>query len=488
MMRKKVKELMKDTSIYGMTTVISRLVGFILLPLYTHYLTPKDYGIIAMLGLFQSVFLPLGNLGLKSAVFRYISKAETAEEESMVFSTVYFSSLVITLVVGLLCLLFAKPLTLLLLDEAAYLNIFLITLATAALSSLSTIFSAFLRIKRAVWKASIGGLLNLIISVFASIILVVYFHTGVLGTVIGAFVGCLSMQLYFFFAVHAPSIKLFNLQELKVMLRYSLPFLPHQLQAVGLALFAQFMLKEMMSLEDAGLYNIAWKFCLPLNMAIEAFQTSWGAYKFEIYKKDANAKQTFSSFFSIYFITTCTLYLATALFGWFFLKLTIHYNFHAAHHLIPVLALIPLFNGAYYMMGSGIGFGDKPKRLPAISLIGLIIIIAVSYLLIPPLLAIGAGIANAIGWAVMSALVFMYGQSIYKIPINWKIPILLMAEVLLLIILSYGTVNTLSSNIYTCILAFMLFTGTNIVFLLKTKKGSEIFDKFLLRFKNTQPN
>ena len=77
-MLKKIKELLKDVGVYGITSIASQFIGFLLLPLYTSYLSPTDYGILAMVGIVKSLFITLGNLGLKSAVMRFVSKSKNA--------------------------------------------------------------------------------------------------------------------------------------------------------------------------------------------------------------------------------------------------------------------------------------------------------------------------------------------------------------------------------------------------------------------------
>ena len=64
-MFRRLKDLSADTILYGLSSASAQLIGFLLLPLYTKYLTPEDYGILAMLTIVTALFVPLFGVGLK---------------------------------------------------------------------------------------------------------------------------------------------------------------------------------------------------------------------------------------------------------------------------------------------------------------------------------------------------------------------------------------------------------------------------------------
>ena len=72
--------------------------------------------------------------------------------------------------------------------------------------------------------------------------------------------------------VSVPNLRLFDRRRLREALLYSYPYIPHYLFGVVLTMFGQFMIKEMLSIEAAGLYNIAYRFSLPLVFIVDAFK------------------------------------------------------------------------------------------------------------------------------------------------------------------------------------------------------------------------
>src|SRR5262249_38995936 len=86
-MLKKVLNLAGDVATYGLSSVIGQVVQFFLLPIYTYYLTPKEYGISAMLLIVTMLFGPLANLGMTNAIFRRFNQAPNDAAGRVVLGT-----------------------------------------------------------------------------------------------------------------------------------------------------------------------------------------------------------------------------------------------------------------------------------------------------------------------------------------------------------------------------------------------------------------
>ena len=472
-MLEKIKELLKDTSIYGVTSIASQLIGFFLLPLYTSYLSPKDYGILAMVSIISSLFTSIGNLGLKSATMRFISRAKTKSEEWSYYVTIYFTSLTFSCFLFALCAFFSSQLSLLFMDDTGLYSLVLVALTSAWVSTLSMIPSSFLRIKRKVVTASIGGILNLVVTIVSTILMVVACKMGVIGAVLGPLVGGIFQKLYFLYHVPLKNITLFDYSKLQESLKYSLPYVPHYLLGVGLAMFGQFIVKEILSIEQAGLYNIAWRFCLPLVFIVEAFNKSWGPYQFEIYENDPNAKQTYRTFFSLYVAGTCILFFGISFFGEYVLRFVVQENFHEAAAIIPYLALIPLAKGIYLMLSTATYYASSPKYLPLISFAGVVALVILAYWLTPILGANGAALATGIGWLAMALCAHIYAQRIYFIPYDWNIvsPIWIIIIVFILFNLQSNWLDSTSLIFRSFILLLILLVTVTLFFKSQTEKA-----------------
>lgn len=419
-MLNKLKELGKDTSIYGMSKVLSQLLNFILVPIYTGYLSPTDYGILAMTTLYSTLFTPLVNMGLTAAVFRFITYTETDQERKRIISTGHIAVICLALVGLCFSLLFLPQINTVLLNKNVSTSYLSISVFTAFFSSIDAMPLAILRIERKAKKVATISLANLILSMGTTILLVIVFKYGVYGSLYGLLIANIVTAIYMFSQVTRPNLKYFSWAELKRMLGFGLPTVPHHLQAIGMSMYGQFMVKTMLSIEQAGLYNIAWKFTMPLVMITNAIQQSWGPYKFHLHKAEGEkAAFTFGSIFNYYLAAILFIFTMMALWMPYVFVWSVNPKFYEAESLLVYLSLIPVCTGVYWMMGTGTELGKSMKLLPFISFSGFMVTFLTAAIFINKFGTAGAGIATSSGWLVMAVLVYFYAQSIFHVSYDW---------------------------------------------------------------------
>ena len=172
----------------------------------------------------------------------------------------------------------------------------------------------------------------------------------------------------------------FDRSTWREMLSYGLPFVPHHLQAVALALFGQYMVREMLGFDEAGLFNMASKFAMPVVFVVTAVQNSWVAYKFQIHAEDEDPKAFFRSTFTYYVAAITYLWVGVSLWGPEMVRLMTTSGFHPAALLVWAVSLVPLAQGIYFMSGTGMELSDNTRPFPLISLAGLVTVVAGAYL------------------------------------------------------------------------------------------------------------
>jgi O-antigen/teichoic acid export membrane protein len=240
----------------------------------------------------------------------------------------------------------------------------------------------------------------------------------------GLVLGTLAAETAFLILAFACTWGLFELRldraVWKSMLSYGLPFLPHRLQAVALAQFGQYMVREMLGLDEAGIYNVAVKFALPVGLIVNAIQEAWVPYKFQMHAQEADARPIFRSMFTYYIAGLSYLWVGVSLWGFDAVRvMTTNPAFHAAAMLIPVLALLRVSQGIYFMMGTGVELSEKTGAYPLISLAGLATVVVGALTLVGPLGALGAALASVLCWLVMTVVVYVLAQRRLDIPYDW---------------------------------------------------------------------
>jgi O-antigen/teichoic acid export membrane protein len=420
MLFNRLKDFGKDASLYGMSQIVGQLIGFFLIPLYTTYLTPTDYGVMTLLGFYTLFYSPLSHLGFQGAMFRFVGLSKKIEDESSYISTAVKPVVVIAVFFSLLSQAFVGILEKTLLNSQEYTVLLTITIWGALPASLSQFGYSLLRVKRKVQAIFWLNNFNFILSVGLNIWFIVGLKMGLMGiTLAGAFSGIIAFLSVWYFA-NIPINKDFNKSKFKEMALYGLPNVPHYLFAIVMMFFGQYMINRMLSPGDLGLYAIAWKFCLPLAAIVGIIQSSWSAYKLDLVRTDEHSKDTLGKFALLIIMIFVILYMTLVAIGPYALELMANNAYHDAGRYIGFLALIPLFNGIYYSLGSGISLGAKQYLIPAISATGCCAAIGTSFLFIPSFGIPGAGISTSIGWATMAILGLFYGQSNFKINFDLK--------------------------------------------------------------------
>lgn len=419
MFKKKLLGLASDSAIYGLSSSLSRLVGLIMLPVLGGFLTKAEFGVMFVLSIVSLLFAPLANLGMTNAVFRRFNQQKDPGYRARVLSTGLVSILVSSTILLIVTQIFAESIAKAVVGEASATPLVRITLVTATFNSISVIFIVALRAARRVKTAATMILLKVVVYFAATVVLVVGFDLGLKGVVLGSLIGevCVgaAQLLVTFREFRSPPER----HLWREMIAYGLPFAPHQLQAVGLELFGIYMVRELLGLEAAGLYGVASRFASPVTLIVNSVQTSWVPYKFHIHAEDTNPEAFFQSALVYYLAGLSYLWMGVSLWGPELLRVIMPDQFEPAGLLIWATALIPALHGVYFMAGTGFELQNKTRSMPLVSFLGLATVIAAAFALTSSLGALGAALASALAWLVMSVTIYVLSQRRFPINYDW---------------------------------------------------------------------
>jgi O-antigen/teichoic acid export membrane protein len=294
-----------------------------------------------------------------------------------------------------------------------------LSLLSATIASIGAVPRVMLRASRRVRIVAMLNIAAVLFTTLPTVWLVVVQQQGVRGVVIGILIGDICTALASFACTIGEFRLAFSRPVWKSMLSYGLPFVPHHLQAVGLIVFGQYMVREMLGLDEAGLYNVATKFAMPVSFVVNAVQNSWAAYKFQIHAEDENPAAFFRSTFTYYIAALTYLWVGVALWGPEVVRLMTGPAFHDASLLIWATGLVPVVQGIYYMSGTGMELSNNTRPFPLVSLAGLVTVIGSAMILVPASGALGAAWATALGWGAMSAVMYYFAQRRLSIDYDW---------------------------------------------------------------------
>ena len=133
-----VKTIIKHSSVYGIANLLQKGVGFLMIPVYTHYLSPSEYGILELMDLTITVITMLIGMGLGSAIIRFYSHYENAEDKNEVFTTSLIFTFVLCLIAVSCLECFTKYFAEIVLGDAKYYRYFQIIFIAMGLQTIAS--------------------------------------------------------------------------------------------------------------------------------------------------------------------------------------------------------------------------------------------------------------------------------------------------------------------------------------------------------------
>ena len=412
-----MRRLASDTLIYGLGSVANQALAFLLLPLYTRYLTPADYGTLALIGAGGSILSLVAAVGIHSGLTRVYFDYESEDERAVVVFTGLAFGLVAASVVAAPLLLLSGRLAPLLLENvpqaAVYWNLAVILYSLAALNSISL---AILQIHQRARAYVTCSLLGLIGSLLVSIDLVAVSGRGIRGVLEGQLFGVV-VQLSLGFLASLPRLRAaWRGRPLREMLLFAVPLLPTNLAAWGLGLADRWFLQRFASLTEVGLYSLGYRFGSAFEtLFVRPFSLAWAPYLFSILD-DPGHRQVCARVLEYYTVIGGFLVLGLGLFGGDVIRVISDPSFFAADRVIFWIGLGCLLRGSTFITVAGIHVRKKTHCSAYAYGAGVVLNLALVWLWIPRYGMMGAAFAMVTTFGAISLALAGMAQRLHPIP------------------------------------------------------------------------
>lgn len=443
-MLKNLKELFKDSLIYGASSLLSQFASFFLIPFYTKELSPVDYGIFSISAICLTFLTPIAGLNMDGTLFRFYSLTDNYHDKIRYLSaaTVVKTIGVIILVAFLLPLFEVINITIFegLLSKKQY---FLI-LSTFIVESFSTLTIAKLRSERKVLRIAYNNIITLIAGLGFSIYFVLIIKMKVDGVLLAALLSAIIKAiLYLRESLQSFSFSQVRLSVMKKMLDYGLPLIPHKIQAQIIVVATLFIINNRLGIAYAGLYAVAQKMSKPFSFVVNMVQQSWTPYKFHIHKTENNSQIAFRDIISFYWLLLLFLWSLLSLFTPLIFKFLVDEKYWTGIPYVPFIMFVSLAQAFYFTVTTGFELNENQKKIILGSFMGVISMLLTASLTInfyPPYFFI---LSQAVAFFVMAFILLPEARRI----INIDYPFL---PALTLFIFSAGciTINHYYENLF----------------------------------------
>ncbi len=442
-MRDVMQKMGRHGVIFSVGLLLSRLVGFILMPILTRTLGREPFGIHDLLALTGQLVAMAAALGLPSAVFRwYVYEAKSDEERLLALRAGFRSTAITTLAVGSVAALFAVPIARALTGADGYAHLFLLVLLTYFLSNLRNVCIAILRAEYRSTQFLTVYSAEFLVCVALNLYFVVVRDMGVAGLIWSNLIGsavALGLALRFERRVLGGLLGLGAAGPLRAMLRFSLPLVPQAIAFFLLDTLDRYcftwLLPADVAREQVGLYGRGATFASILHaVMIMPLATLWPNVFYELAKRDSGPRD----------IGRCTSYYA-AVAGFLAVGLAVvarplvqlmtDAQFHACHVVVPILALSIVAFGANEFTRAGFLIRGKTHLLPFLVFGAVVVNVGLNVVLIPRLGLVGAAWSSVAAYVVLLVASDLVGRRLYRVEYEWSrlLRVVLVAAVLVAI-------------------------------------------------------
>lgn len=418
-MLSKLKELTKDTAIYGISTMVGRFLNFILVPFFTNIFDPNEYGYVMLLyayiGLFNIIFV----YGLDSAFLKYAAFKEIGDEKDN-FSTPYLSILLTSIVFTFVIILLKNPIgyAINLPEHFNYLIIYSVLIIF--FDSNSSIPFLKLRLERKAKFFSLLKVLNISINIAANFILILKFKFGIEAIFISNLIAS-ALTLIFLLPTILKSFRpKIHLLLYKRLLKFGIPYLPAGLAVMMVQVIDVPILQALTDVDTVGIYKANYKLGIFMMLFVSMFQYAWQPF-FLNNAKEENAKEIFSKVLTYFTVVGSVLLVVLSLFISELVKINfagfylLGQKYWSGISIVPIILLGYFFNGLYVVFSAGIYIEEKSIFAPIVTGLGALVNVVVNYAFIPSLNIIGAALATLASYVVMAVGYYLVTQKYYHI-------------------------------------------------------------------------
>lgn len=420
--------------IYGLSTILARIINFLFVPIYTRLLCPESYGVVTEFMAYIAVLQVVLVMGLETGCFRFANKEGV--DSKKVYANAFVTVFCISATFLALMIAFASPISSALGYEG-YQSCIMYMGGILALDSITAILFAKLRQENKALKFAVLKTIKIITETVANLILFLWFpkHVDSAGwllnfipstpdfsyVILAIFISCIVCGILFIPDLLKLSFKL-DIKLLKQMLAYSLPLMVAALPGVvndflDRILFRYFDTNAEAWRSSLGLYQAAVKLAVIMNLFIQMFRYAAEPFFFRR-AKDKDSRSLYASV-QEYFTAFCGLVFLGVILYIDIIALILGPQFRSAVGVVPIMLLSYMILGMLFNVSMWYKLSGKTNMAIWITLSGLVVTALIIVIFMPEYSYWAAAYGHLASYIVMFAISSILGAKYYPIPYRW---------------------------------------------------------------------
>jgi O-antigen/teichoic acid export membrane protein len=405
----------KSFSIYLGASFIEKGLSFLILPIFTFYLAPSDFGMLSLLSSLFVFVLPVISLGTQSAI-SVAFFTQTKSDYSVYVSSTLLIPTIIAAALLLLTIVFGSVLS-------AWLGVPKIWLVAIPFFSLLSIFSSTLlidyQIKQEAYKYGIFSLSSSSINMVLSLSLVILFGMNYEGRLIGQYISILAFGLLALYILRKRNVLTGRVAKafLKDSLHFGLPIVPHVIGGIVINMSDRIFINQILGKSDLGIYNIGYVIGSAISMLCNAFATAIVPYSYEKFAKgDKLSKQSVVKVYWLYILALIFIVLSISIAAPLVFKWFIDKRFSGGVIFVKWISIGFFFQGCYLLFANIIYYTKRTKVLFYWSFVNIAVNLGLNYFLINKFGAIGAAYTLCISYLLFFLSMALISNMYYPLP------------------------------------------------------------------------
>lgn len=443
----KLRRFIQTAIVYFLGNVLSKLVSFFLLPLYTNYLPPNAYGTYDFIITFLNLFAPILFFQVWDGMFRRSFDFKQKEDKYKIINNAFL----VCLIGGFFYFaIFSFSQIFFSLDGFIYILIY------GFLFSLSYYYNYACRVFLSNKLLVISGLVSTIITAVINIILIVKFGWGIeslyLAPAIGILLQIIIIECKLKLIAHF-KFKDISRHEIIKMIKFSLPLCITAICNWMFGGFTRVIISTTLSLYDNGLYAVANKFATIITLLATVFQYAWNELAY-LMANDKNRTESYNICIDILLKLVLLIGSAICIFFKIIFPYFIDAQYWSAIIILPATIIGVMFNAIASVISTFFMVENKTTSVMFSTFLAVIFNVVLGFVLSKYFGLMGATIALAVAYLVLLIVRLIQSKNKYRISISFRVVIILVIIMALAVAEFY-----LSNNVIYDILAILLLCG-----------------------------
>jgi O-antigen/teichoic acid export membrane protein len=406
--RRQIASLGRNAAVYGTGTVLTRLIGLFLLPVFTAYLTPAEFGVMAMLTVIGQLLQPIFALGLGAGIGPTYFEGNDEGRKS---ATIWTATLLIAaggVAMVALSLPTAGRISDWIFDTPENGPRIVLYLAGMALNSLISPLMLRTQFENRVVPFVTLTIATTLVSLGASLYLVVFRGLGLDGMILGQLAGHAVAALLWTWFV-GRSMRFEFRRSLARELFVSGSVLAPSFIFLFVLLHAnKYLLQRMSGLDSLGVYSIGFSLGFVMQVVVGAIQTAWYPFFMTYMNRQEEAGALFGRIMTYYVVAAGALVLLFFAAARPVVAILTQPEFHEAYKVVGLVAGSQFLSGAFSLLLPGLYFSREVHFVSIFQGCAALALVVLCFVLIPPLEALGAALALFLGSGVMVLMIALW--------------------------------------------------------------------------------